>query len=152
MRPPFYILLLKAFRAQKNLVRPAMARLGLSPGQPKILTFLTLQKSWNQRELAQACEIEPATVSRLLDGMEGRCLIERRAVPGDKRALSISITEKGRHSQQKMEAAYSAVTEQSLQGFTPQERQQFEQYLRRMYKNLTGRTITGEEEPPCKTN
>ena len=50
MKTPFHLILLKAFHAQRNRVRPSMAEIGLSPGQPKILSHLA---SHDRREPAQ---------------------------------------------------------------------------------------------------
>ena len=42
MKIPFNLIVLKTFHAQKNKVRPLMNAIGLSPGHPKVLTFLAL--------------------------------------------------------------------------------------------------------------
>ena len=86
MNTPFHLMILKAFSAQRNTIRPRMAGLGLSPGQPKILNILTMRGECLQKDLAEACDIEPATVSKLLNNMEENHLITRGTVPGNKRA------------------------------------------------------------------
>ncbi len=37
MKVSFYMLLYRAFHAQRKCLRPFMAELGLAPGQPKVL-------------------------------------------------------------------------------------------------------------------
>ena len=83
MDVPFSIALLKAYHAQNNVFRPMIAELGLSVGQPKILGFLTRHDGCMQKELAAMCDIEPATISRLLDKMEADGLISRQTVARD---------------------------------------------------------------------
>ena len=95
MDVPFSIALLKAYHAQNNVFRPMIAELGLSVGQPKILGFLTRHDGCMQKELAAMCDIEPATISRLLDKMEADGLISRQTVAGNKRATAISLTPSG---------------------------------------------------------
>ena len=141
MKTPFHLIILKAFHAQRNQVRPYMAELGLSPGQPKILGLLTLRDRCMQKELAAACEIEPATISRLLSTMESAGLIQREPAPGDRRAECISITSAGKQAQKKMQYHFDQVENISLSGFTETEKKQFVEYLCRMYHNLTGRNI-----------
>ncbi len=141
MKTPFHLILLKTFHAQRNCVRPSMAEIGLSPGQPKILNFLAAHNRCMQKELAAECEIEPATVSRLLNGMEEAGLIRREQTPGDKRAGCIVLTPKGEAIQKQASERFDQIMEKELQGFTEEERNQFSSYLSRMYKNLTGRTI-----------
>lgn len=70
---------------------------GLTPGQPKLLEFLKDNGPVMQKELAKACSIEPSTIARLLPKMEDSGLILRRAMAGDRRAISVSLTHRGEH-------------------------------------------------------
>lgn len=137
---PFHLLILKAYNAQKNKMRPFMQALGLSTGQPKILSFLRMRDGCMQKDLAEYCNIEPATVSRLLNHMEERGLIARRIDDGNRRAVRISITETGKETEQRMRLYFQEVNRISLDGFSEEEREQFMDYLRRMHENLTART------------
>lgn len=137
MEDAFHTHMRKAFFAQKNQIRPYMSSLGLSPGQPKILSYLYAHSPCLQRELAEGCEIEPATVSKILNNMEESNLIERKAVPNDRRAVSVTLTDRGRESLKKTEIFFEKVNALSLQGFTEEEKVNFTCYLKRMYENLT---------------
>ena len=138
---PFHSVLRRAFTAQSNHVRPYMSQIGLSPGQPKVLSYLATHDGCMQKELAAACEIEPATVSKVLGIMETDGLVIRSGVPGNRRAGSVWITEKGLKANLLMQKHFETVEEQELTGFTDQEIKQFTQYLCKLYSNLTGRTI-----------
>lgn len=127
--------------AQKNKLRPGMVKIGLSPGQPKILTYLTKNNHCMQKEIATALDIEPATVSQLLNNMAQAGLIQRSALAERKRAESVSITDKGREAQKKWQQICTEIEEVSLQGFTSEEQEQFLNYLSRMYQNLTGKVL-----------
>lgn len=118
-----------------------MAGLGLSPGQPKILNFLMLHNNCMQKQLAASCDIEAASISKLLNNMESQGLIERRPLEEDKRAVAISITEKGREANESMNQYLNYVNQTSLQGFSEEEAAAFQEYLCRMYYNLTGNRI-----------
>ena len=137
MNPPFTIALLRAHQTQSSALRPRLAEVGLSPGQPKILDFLMLHGGCLQKELAALCGIEPATISRLLDKMEGDGLITRASVPGDKRAVRITLTELGRTRQTAFQSIRSQIESQELSGFSPEERLQFYRFLLRLCANLT---------------
>lgn len=78
MKTPFHLLLIRTYHAQKNRLRPEMAGIGLSPGQPKILNRLMEKDCCMQKELAESCDIQPATVSRMLDTMEQAGLVCRQ--------------------------------------------------------------------------
>lgn len=129
------------YNAQKNSLRPGMVRIGLSPGQPKVLRFLSAHDSCMQKEIAEALDIEPATVSRLLANMEQNGLVVRSAPEVRRRAESVSITEEGRVAFAQWETFCHTVEEQSLQGFSEEEGQKFLEYLCHMYQNLTGKLL-----------
>ena len=92
MNKPFCILFSRAYRAQTAQIRPRMADQGISMGQPKILHLLT-RGSQTQVELARACDIEPATVSKILDLMEQAGMIERVRSDKDRRSIQVQITQ-----------------------------------------------------------
>ena len=141
MNIPFHLILLKAFSAQRNAIRPRMASLGLSPGQPKILNILAMRGKCLQKDLAESCDVEPATVSKLLNNMEENDLIIRNSVPGNKRAIEIAITPKGNCLQKEIALACTQIEEKALKNFSETERENFETYLCRMYHNLTGKEM-----------
>lgn len=141
MNTPLHLLLMKSYHAQRSRIRPYMSSIGLSSGQPKILNYLIKHDHCMQKELASACEIEPATVSKILDNMEEADLIKREIVVENKRAFAIAITAKGKLLQKKWRKHCQEVEDYALSGFTQVEKEQFESYLCRVYKQLTDKEI-----------
>ena len=142
MKLPFNLLVLKVFHAQKNRVRPEMALIGLSPGQPKLLTFLALNGECLQKDLAAACDIEAATISKLLTSLEENGLIRRDTHSGDRRATRIALTEAGSWLYEtEIRPRIGAINQCSLSGFTPEEAELFQRFLKRMDRNLTGMSL-----------
>lgn len=142
MKLPFNLLVLKVFHAQKNRVRPEMALIGLSPGQPKLLTFLALNGECLQKDLAAACDIEAATISKLLNSLEENGLIRRDTHSGDRRATRIALTEAGSWLYEtEIRPRIGTINQCSLSGFTPEEAELFQRFLKRMYRNLTGMSL-----------
>ena len=129
------------YHAQKNILRPQMLALGLSPGQPKLLRYLAAHNNCIQRELAENCNIEAATVSRLLDNMEKQGLVNRTLSPDNRRITLVGITPKGLHAHREWTETSKDFDGQILQGFSPAEKKDVENYVERMYENLTGRTL-----------
>ena len=123
MSTPFYLALNRAYHAQKNALRRQMGEVGLSPGQPKILHHLMGNNECMQKDLAAACDIEPATVSRILANMEAKGLVERTQRPDNRRAALIAITPAGRAAHARWEEVCRQVEKQELAGFTPEELQ-----------------------------
>lgn len=141
MSVQLYMALYRTFHAQKNRIRPGMMEMGLSPGQPKVLRYLTQQDGCMQKDIAAALDIEPATVSQILTNMAQDGLIRRSSAAERKRAESVCITEKGREVYEKWQQLCQEVEKESLNGFTKSEQEQFINYLCRMYRNLSGKEI-----------
>lgn len=137
MKIPFSIALIKACHAQADVLRPNAAKLGLSIGQPKLLLYLRRHNGCMQKELAEFCGIEPATVSRILGKMERQGLIRREAVADNKRATAVSLTDLGTELGRQMLEFRDQVEEAGLRGFSPEERETFYDYLIRFHANLT---------------
>ena len=130
----------RLYHAQKNIIRPKMALCGLSPGQPKMLRYLAARGSCIQRELAENCDIEPATVSRLLDTMERQGLVKR--VPaGDRRMIEVSVTAKGLSAHNSWVRASEDIDAQLVFGLSDEDKKKICEYIEVMYKNLTGKSI-----------
>ncbi len=66
---------------------------GMTRAQWTILTKLEVQPGLRQKELAEILEVEPITVARLIDRLEARGMVERRADPGDRRCWHLHLTE-----------------------------------------------------------
>jgi MarR family transcriptional regulator, transcriptional regulator for hemolysin len=64
---------------------------GMTRAQWVILARLSRQPGLSQNELAAICEVEPITVGRLVDRLEARGLVERRADPKDRRVRRLHL-------------------------------------------------------------
>lgn len=109
---------------------------GLSSGQPKILEYLYEHDGSVQKDIAQACKIEPATVTSLLSRMEKSEIIERKMQNNNRRFWYVYLTEKGREEAVYVKKAFDTVKEIALKDFTNKEKELFIEYLKRVNKNL----------------
>lgn len=131
----------RIFHAQKNWIRPRMSKIGFSPGQPKVLTHVHAHNGCNQKDIAKALDIEPATVSKILNNMVEAGYVERSALAQRRRAESVRITGKGEEFYQKWAALCGEYENLALNGFSAQEKEQLTQYLRRIYRNVSGKDL-----------
>lgn len=69
--------------------------LGIEPRQFGLLRLLAHTDGVSQRVLAETLEISPNRMVALVDDLERKDLIERRAHPADRRAHAVSLTETG---------------------------------------------------------
>lgn len=131
-----HMALLRAFQAQRALLRPFGSRLGLAQGQPRIISYLAAHEHATQREMAEFFGMDPASVSRMLDALERGGYLE--SVPGrDRRYRSLALTEYGRETVRCWDIECHRVDEVMLKGFTPEERAQFDNLLDRARCNIT---------------
>jgi MarR family transcriptional regulator, transcriptional regulator for hemolysin len=64
---------------------------GMTRAQWGILIWLERQSGLSQKELAELLEVEPITVARLIDRLEGRGMVERRSDPKDRRIWRLHL-------------------------------------------------------------
>ena len=62
MRYAIHTLLARTAHAQRNYLRPYLKEMGLSPGQPKVLRYLSERDHSSQRELADYCDVDPSAI------------------------------------------------------------------------------------------
>ena len=133
MKTPFYLMLFKTQHAQSKKNRETMNNYDLSPGQPKVLRYLNQHKDCKLRDIASECDIESATVSKMIDNLESKKMITRMINPKNKRAYQLNITDYGKQSLEKWNKHCMEIENISLKGFSKEEKKQFEDYLNRMY-------------------
>ncbi|SHH85374.1 DNA-binding transcriptional regulator, MarR family [Sporobacter termitidis DSM 10068] len=88
-----YILLLRCSHA---LSRGHHHELAAHPGQWRVLSFLAANGATAQRELLEAVQIRPASLSELLAKLESKGLITRAKDEDDKRSAVVELTALGR--------------------------------------------------------
>lgn len=67
---------------------------GVTRSQWRVLLWLGKEPGLKQVELAERMDIEPITLSRIVDRMEENGLVERQRDPGDRRAWRLALTDK----------------------------------------------------------
>lgn len=104
-----------AARKMRNLFDSRVRERGLTLARARVLLLLAEQRDWNQRELADALEIEHPSVVRLLDGLEKQQLIYRAAVESDRRAKRIELTEEAQAQVKQLQEITQAIRAELLQ-------------------------------------
>ena len=73
-----------------------LAELKLAPAQAGILRILGSRPAITQQALANALKVVPSRLVALVDELETRGLVERRANPEDRRSHAMHLSEQGR--------------------------------------------------------
>lgn len=110
--------------------------LGLTRSQWRVLAHLHRKEGVTQTELADILEIEPATLARHLDRLEGSGWLERRPCAKDRRANRVFLTDKPRSSLDQMLAVSASLQDEIMDGLDPTDRSRLLDNLQAIKLNL----------------
>jgi DNA-binding MarR family transcriptional regulator len=108
--------------------------------QWRVLAHLRRAEGINQSQLADRMDVEPITLVRLLDKLEGAGYVERRADPQDRRAYLLFLTDKAGPLIERLEVISVELREEILGEFSPAERDLLIDMLMRVKSKLTNKT------------
>lgn len=121
--------------------------LGLTRAQWGVLTHLRRQNGRRQTDLACLLELQPISLTRLIDRMVKNGWVERRDDPEDRRTKRIFLTEKVTPVLSQLSEMGRETREEAQAGISQKERDQLLQLLLRIRANLTAQTPCTD----CKT-
>lgn len=119
---------------------------GLSAAQWRLLVRVVKEEGIAQARLAELLEIEPISVSRLIDRMEEAGWIERRADPRDRRIRTIYPTAKSREAYGEIKSHAGEVYEEALAGMPLEARKALIEGLELIVSNLSDGEAAGHEQ------
>ena len=136
----FHYLLMITHTLFQKRVSATFSDMGLTSGQPKVLDYLGQHNGSVQKSIADGCQIEPATMTGILNRMEEKGLIERRMKQGNRRSYYIYLTELGWQKQQEVMEQFQQQEQQVLAALSPAE----QQCLRHLLQSLCTTMINVE--------
>ncbi len=110
---------------------------GATRAQWVILARLERQPGLSQNELASILEVEPITVARLVDRLEARGLVERRADPNDRRIWRLHNLPAAQPAIDKITLYREAMNAELIEGIDPCVREALIDALLDMKDHLT---------------
>ena len=128
--------LLAAHLAYKKHILSGLKEYGIMPGHPKIMHYIMLHEGCRQKDIANNCYVESATLSSVLSNMERHGLIERRRSSDDKRSYTIYPKDSAKPIFDAVLDQFDKTESTALAGFTGKERNELEDYLIRIENNL----------------
>lgn len=120
---------------------------GITALQWRLITYLKRHEGIRQGPLAELIEVEPITLSRMVDRLVEAGLLERRADPADRRAWQLHLTARAADLLDGIRPAVEALNEESLEGLSAAERDQLVDLVERVRANLSRRVCAKEAEP-----
>jgi DNA-binding MarR family transcriptional regulator len=127
----------------------SLAERGLTRSRATVVWSLFHEGPMTQRQLSQILKVTPRNVTGLLDGLEATGFVVRSPHATDRRATTVTITEKGRTAAQAMHQDHAAFASILFSDVTPEALSSFDETLRQIVGRLTAEvtTGTGDVEP-----
>lgn len=101
-------------RAHRAYAARMLRRFGLHPGQELMLMQLLERDGQTQSELLAAVGLDHSTVSKSLRRMQEAGLLTREPAEQDRRAVRVSLTDKGRAMRKPLDEMWSELERASL--------------------------------------
>ena len=111
------------------------AGLGVTRAQWKVLMKLSHRPSLRQVELADILDIEPITLSRIVDRLQEAGLVERVSDPTDRRAWRLQVTAKAHPIIEKLHGVGAELVDQAFGGIDPKDIEIARRVLARVREN-----------------
>ena len=123
-------------RLLKTLADQRARQFGMTRAQWSVLFRLDRSEGLKQSELAEILDLQPITVTRLLDRLAGNGLIERRADPNDRRANRLFLTPAARPLLERLSVLGEDMMETVLAGLDAKANERFLRDLALVKENL----------------
>ncbi|MFI4999908.1 MAG: MarR family winged helix-turn-helix transcriptional regulator [Reyranellales bacterium] len=102
----------------------------------RVLAALRERDGRPMGDLSQTTSIEVSTLTRLVDGMETKGLVNRRRAASDARVVALQVTAAGRRLTKRILPIAKRYEQVALKGFGPREAETLKAALRRLYANM----------------
>lgn len=109
--------------------------LGVTRAQWKVLFRLDRHPGLRQIELADMLDIEPITLSRIVDRLEESALVERRPDPSDRRAWRLHVTVQAQPLIAKLKAVADELAADAFAGIDAKDIETATRVLERVREN-----------------
>jgi DNA-binding MarR family transcriptional regulator len=112
------------------------ATLGVTRAQWKVLFRLSRQPGLRQIELADILDVEPITLSRIIDRLSEAGLVERRTDPADRRAWRLEVTAKAQPLIAKLRTLAEELMDEAFAGLSNEELELMRAKLSKIRENI----------------
>ncbi|MYY08496.1 MarR family transcriptional regulator [Streptomyces sp. SID4919] len=141
--------LARVARLHRVTARELLRDLDLYPGQEFLMMHLWSSGPVRPSELIKVLDLDPSTVTRMLQRLEQAGHVRRGQDPCDRRAVLVEATEPSCALHDRMAAAWCELETRTLGGLDPAERRELARLLEKVETNLCGQAPRERgEEPP----
>jgi MarR family transcriptional regulator, organic hydroperoxide resistance regulator len=113
-----------------------MDQIGLFRGQGMLLKYVARHDGLTHSEIAENLQISPAAVTKVIKRLEELDFLKRQPDPKDERVSRVFIQPEGCKVIEQIHEIFLQLDSSTFQGFSEEELDQLNSYLRRMEANL----------------
>ncbi|GAA2620944.1 MarR family winged helix-turn-helix transcriptional regulator [Streptomyces tubercidicus] len=125
---------------------------GLYPGQEVVMMLLWDRGPVRQSELIKMTELDPSTVTKMLQRLEQSGYVRRSPDPADRRAVLVEAAESSCALHTQVSQAWSGLEEQTLTGLDAADRAELTRLLARIEENFCAEAANCPDGPgTCQT-
>jgi len=146
--PPMQVgrLIKQVFGSLLRSVEGRMQPLELTAMQWEPLLLLSLGRADTVAALARECRVDCGGMTRLLDRLEQKQLLQRQRSESDRRVVHLMLTDKGREVAAEIPEVVREELQRHLGDFTPDEMRLLVRFLDRMLQNAAEPVPAAEEQ------
>ena len=137
MEKKLHYLLYRAFQYNNRRIVRQTEKMGLMPGQPKILEYLLEHEGALSKEIGLGCTLDKSTVAGLLPRLEQQGMICRKEHETDRRAARIFLTPAGRKAAERVKKICEEADRIAFHNFSEEEENCFTDALRKIIENIS---------------
>ena len=119
-------------RQLRGTSQETLAPWEITPAQLRALRVLSHHGTQRMSELSEHLRIAARSATEVVDGLQGRGLVERRPDPGDRRATLVEVTEEGASVLAAIRAARGTEAERAFGKLSPADRDDLARILREL--------------------
>jgi DNA-binding MarR family transcriptional regulator len=123
-------------RLKHARIHTLLETLGLYRGQPSVLQALWEQEGLMHAELARRLQVQPATITKMLQRMEKAGFVERRSDPDDHRVSRVYLTEAGQTVRADVQQVWRQLEAEAFAGFAQEEKVLLRRFFLQIRENL----------------
>ena len=124
-----------------------MQSLELTAMQWEPLLMLALGRADTVAALARECNVDCGAMTRMLDRLEQKQLLQRQRSESDRRVVHLALTEKGRDAADEIPQVVREELQRHMAGFSPVECALLNKLLTRMLGNVEAARTLKETRP-----
>src|SRR5690606_35902165 len=111
---------------------------GITVDQWTVLKNLNQHSDLSQKELADYCGKDQPTLTRMVDLLVSKKLVERRANPADRRSFLVHLTDAGKRKVETLSGEVSKIRKQAWKNLNDEDFQNLKRILNTIYEHLEG--------------